>query len=93
VIVLRVLWLIQQRLGGCGYIKRNGLRDQALVFVVRRRKDLLEEVIPALRVLAALVGQAGGLREVRPNRESDGCRVPSDARRLYGAARDGSIHE
>jgi LAGLIDADG endonuclease len=33
-------------MGGCGYIKRNGLRDRALVFVVRRRADLLEKVIP-----------------------------------------------
>ena len=31
---------------GCGYIKRNGLRDRALVFVVRRRVDLLAKVIP-----------------------------------------------
>ena len=42
----QVLELIQQRLGGCGYIKRNGLRDRALVFVVRRRVDLLTKVIP-----------------------------------------------
>jgi LAGLIDADG endonuclease len=42
----QVLRLIQARLGGCGYIKRNGLRDRALVFVVRRRADLLEKVIP-----------------------------------------------
>ncbi len=42
----QVLGLIQQRLGGCGYIKRNGRRDQALVLVVRKREDLLQEVIP-----------------------------------------------
>ena len=42
----QVLWLIRERFGGCGYIKRNGLRDRALVFVVRRRGDLLEQVIP-----------------------------------------------
>ena len=42
----QVLNLIQERLGGCGYIKRNGLRDRALVYVVRRRADLLTEVIP-----------------------------------------------
>ena len=42
----QVLRLIQTRLGGCGYIKRNGLRDRALVFVVRRRGDLLDRVIP-----------------------------------------------
>src|SRR5437588_4951726 len=42
----QVLRLIQARLGGCGYIKRNGLRDRALVFVVRRRRDLLQKVIP-----------------------------------------------
>jgi LAGLIDADG DNA endonuclease family protein len=42
----QVLGLIQRRLGGCGYIKRNGLRDNALVLVIRRRQDLLEQVIP-----------------------------------------------
>ena len=42
----QVLDLIQRRLGGCGYIKRNGRRDRALVFVVRRREDLLHQVIP-----------------------------------------------
>ena len=42
----QVLALIQRRFGGCGYIKRNGRRDKALVFVVRKRSDLLKEVIP-----------------------------------------------
>jgi hypothetical protein len=42
----QVLRLIQKQLGGCGYIKGNGLRDRALVFVVRKRRDLLERVIP-----------------------------------------------
>ena len=42
----QVLGLIQHRLGGWGYIKRNGLRDSALVLVVRKREDLLSEVIP-----------------------------------------------
>ena len=42
----QVLEVIQVRLGGCGYIKRNGLRDRALVYVVRRREHLLTEVIP-----------------------------------------------
>lgn len=42
----QVLSLIQDRFGGCGYIKRNGRRDRALVFVVRRRADLLARVIP-----------------------------------------------
>jgi LAGLIDADG endonuclease len=41
----QVLGLIRERLG-CGYIKRNSRRDQALVFVVRRRRDLLDQVIP-----------------------------------------------
>ena len=41
----QVLELIRERMD-CGYIKRNGLKDQVLVFVVRRRKDLLERVIP-----------------------------------------------
>jgi hypothetical protein len=42
----QVLELIQSRLGGCGYIKPNGKKDRALVFVVRRREDLLRRVIP-----------------------------------------------
>ena len=41
----QVLELIRERMD-CGYIKRNGLKDQVLVFVVRRQKDLLERVIP-----------------------------------------------
>jgi hypothetical protein len=41
----QVLQLIKARLG-CGYIKPNGRKDRALVFVVRRREDLLERVIP-----------------------------------------------
>jgi len=40
-----VLDLIQRRLQ-CGYIKRNGRKDQVMVFVVRRREDLLKKVIP-----------------------------------------------
>ena len=42
----QVLDLMQQRFGGSGYIKRNGTRDRALVYVVRRREDLLQKVIP-----------------------------------------------
>jgi hypothetical protein len=42
----QVLELIQARFGGCGYIKPNGKKDRAVVFVVRRRIDLLETVIP-----------------------------------------------
>jgi LAGLIDADG endonuclease len=41
----QVLELIHQRLG-CGYIKPNSRRDRALVFVVRKRVDLTERVIP-----------------------------------------------
>jgi len=37
--------LMRERLG-CGYIKPNSRRDRALVFVVRKRGDLLERVIP-----------------------------------------------
>jgi LAGLIDADG endonuclease len=44
--VLRCLRIIRQRFGGCGYVKSNGRRDRALVYVVRRRTDLLEHVIP-----------------------------------------------
>jgi hypothetical protein len=43
-----ILRLLQAHLG-CGYIKRNaaaGGKDQSLVFVVRRRDDLLGKVIP-----------------------------------------------
>jgi hypothetical protein len=42
----QVLELLRERLGGCGYIKPNGKRDRALVYVVRKRVDLLERVIP-----------------------------------------------
>jgi LAGLIDADG DNA endonuclease family protein len=40
-----VLDLIRKRLD-CGYIKRNGRKDRVMVFVVRRREDLLTKVIP-----------------------------------------------
>ena len=42
----QVLEVIRERLGGCGYIKSNGKKDRALVYVVRRRDDLLKRVIP-----------------------------------------------
>jgi hypothetical protein len=42
----QVLTLIQRRFGGCGYIKPNGRKDRALVYVVRRREHLLGHVIP-----------------------------------------------
>ena len=42
----QVLRVIKERFGGCGYIKPNGKRDRAVVYVVRRRRDLLERVIP-----------------------------------------------
>jgi LAGLIDADG endonuclease len=41
----QVLELIRDRLG-CGYIKPNSKHDRALVLVVRRRRSLLESVIP-----------------------------------------------
>ena len=41
----QVLELIRERLG-CGRIRPNSRRDRALVFVVRRRRDLLDCVIP-----------------------------------------------
>lgn len=41
----QVLELIKTRLG-CGYIRPNGRRDRALVYVVRDRRALLESVIP-----------------------------------------------
>jgi hypothetical protein len=42
----QVLSLIRERFGGSGYIKPNGRKDRALVYVVRRRADLMEHVIP-----------------------------------------------
>jgi hypothetical protein len=42
----QVLELIRRRFDGCGYIKPNGRKDRALVYVVRRRQDLLARVIP-----------------------------------------------
>jgi LAGLIDADG endonuclease len=42
----QVLQLIRDRFDGCGYIKSNGRKDRALVYVVRRRPHLLEHVIP-----------------------------------------------
>jgi hypothetical protein len=42
----QVLKLIRERFGGIGYIKPNGRKDRALVYVVRRREDLLEHVLP-----------------------------------------------
>jgi hypothetical protein len=42
----QVLGAIQRRFDGCGYIKSNGRKDRALVYVVRRRDDLVEHVIP-----------------------------------------------
>ena len=42
----QVLDVIRQRFGGCGYIKSNGRKDRALVYVVRRRIDLIRHVIP-----------------------------------------------
>jgi LAGLIDADG endonuclease len=41
----RVLEVLRERLGGCGYIKPNGKKDRALVYVVRKRDDLLDQVI------------------------------------------------
>ena len=38
--------MIRKRFEGCGYIKSNGRKDRALVYVVRRRDDLLRHVIP-----------------------------------------------
>jgi hypothetical protein len=41
----QVLKLMRQRFG-CGYIKANSTRDQALVYVVRERRALLGCIIP-----------------------------------------------
>jgi hypothetical protein len=43
---VQVLKLIRKRFGGSGYIKPNGRKDRTLVYVVRRRDDLLTHVIP-----------------------------------------------
>jgi hypothetical protein len=42
----QVLELIRDRFEGSGYIKPNGRKDRALVYVVRRRQHLLKHVIP-----------------------------------------------
>ena len=42
----QVLDVIRERFGGCGYIKSNGRNDRAVVYVVRRRNDLVGHVIP-----------------------------------------------
>jgi hypothetical protein len=42
----QVLELIRRRFDGCGYIKPNGRKDRVLVYVVRRRDDLLTHVVP-----------------------------------------------
>jgi hypothetical protein len=42
----QVLRLIRKRFGESGYIKSNGRKDRALVYVVRRRHDLFEHVVP-----------------------------------------------
>jgi LAGLIDADG endonuclease len=42
----QVLDVIRKRFGGSGYIKSNGRKDRALVYVVRRREDLMRHVIP-----------------------------------------------
>jgi LAGLIDADG endonuclease len=41
-----VLEIIRERFGGSGYIKSNGRKDRALVYVVRRRQDLMAHVLP-----------------------------------------------
>ena len=41
----QVLELIRTRFG-CGYIRPNSRRDRALVFVVRKREDLMRTVLP-----------------------------------------------
>ena len=42
----QVLEMIRERFHGCGYVKSNGRKDRALVYVVRRRDGLLGHVIP-----------------------------------------------
>jgi LAGLIDADG endonuclease len=42
----QVLEIIRERFDGCGYIKSNGRKDRALVYVVRRRQDLLAQILP-----------------------------------------------
>jgi LAGLIDADG endonuclease len=53
-----VLYLIRDRLG-CGYIRENhrGSRDTSLVFVVRRRADLMTKVIPFFEAQPLISGK------------------------------------
>ena len=81
----QVLDLLERRLG-CGRIRENhrGSRDTTLVFVVRRRLDLLQQVIPFLRSESAPELQAGGVRHLRDHRASDGRRRSPQALRVRG---------
>jgi LAGLIDADG endonuclease len=54
----QVLDLIRERFAGSGYIKSNGRKDRAVVYVVRRRADLLEARDSVFRTIAALVLEA-----------------------------------
>jgi hypothetical protein len=53
-----VLYLIRDRLG-CGHIRENhrGTRDTTLVFVVRRRDDLMNKVIPFFEAQPLMSGK------------------------------------
>ena len=55
----QVLEIIRARFGGVGYIKRNGRRDRALVYVVRRRSDLLGKVVPFFEASPLLSAKQG----------------------------------
>ena len=64
---------------GCGSIRqndRNRLSDRTLVYVVRRRRELLERVIPLLQTQSTSLREEGHLRDIRHHRSSDGGRHP-----------------
>jgi hypothetical protein len=97
----QVLELIRERFGGIGYIKPNGRKDRALVYVVRRREDLLEHVIPFFERSPLLSSKQGDFEKfaaiVRAmaegiHRTSGGfSRLLDDALSMNGAGRYRSV--
>jgi hypothetical protein len=81
----QVLDLLQHRLG-CGRIQADhrGSRDTTLVLVVRRRRDLLESVIPFFEAEPLLSSKQQEFVVFALDRSSDGGRRTSVHRRLRG---------
>jgi hypothetical protein len=97
----QVLDVIRQRFGGCGYIRSNGRKDRALVYVVRRRHDLVAHVIPFFERSPLLSSKQGDFEKfaaiVRAmtlgrHRTSDGfARLLDEALSMNGGGRFRSV--